>query len=115
MMKGTMYLKSRYLTLRAVNQMPAPKARMRAANMNRGRNAQCHDGILPKQIDATTYRKRTTRKSTVATPIEESGMMSRGKYTLEIRLAFETRLALEPESAAAKNCQGSWPAATRRG
>ena len=54
MMKGTMYLKSRYLTLRAVNQMPAPKASTSAASMKAGSRAQCHDGILPNQIDAPT-------------------------------------------------------------
>src|ERR1035438_5608001 len=60
---GTMYLKSRYLTVRAVNQAPAPKARVRATRMKRGSRAQCHDGILPSQSDAQMYRKSTRLNS----------------------------------------------------
>src|SRR5271169_118622 len=71
---GTMYLKSRYLTVRAVNQTPAPKARVRATRMKRRSRAQCHDGILPSQSDAQMYRASTTRKSIAATPRAENGM-----------------------------------------
>src|SRR5271168_5361013 len=54
MMNGTMYLKSRYLTVSTVNQIPAPKAKQRASPMKRGRSAQCQEGILPYQIEAPT-------------------------------------------------------------
>ena len=77
-MNGTMYLKSRYLTVRAVNHRPAPNASVRAKKMKMGSSAQCQDGILPYQIEQQKYRKRTTTKSTRATPSDESGMIILG-------------------------------------
>lgn len=38
---------------------------------------------------------------------DEAGMISRGKYTLLIKLAFEIKLELDSDRLLAKNCQGS--------
>src|SRR5215204_3331531 len=51
-------------------------------------------------------------KSTNATPTAATGTISRGKYTLLIRLALPTRLLDESVSAPEKKVHGSMPANT---
>jgi len=44
MMKGMIYLKSRYLTLRAVMYKPMPKEAMKAIKINTGKKITCQPG-----------------------------------------------------------------------
>ena len=55
------------------------------------------------------------RKSTKLVMTLLTVIMSRGKYTLEIRLEFVTRLFPLSAIAVEKNCQGNMPQRTRRG
>src|SRR5713226_5323808 len=54
-------------------------------------------------------------KSTTGVNTADNGNMTRGKYTFVTRLAFETRLMLEPLSEEVKYCIGSRPAYTSVG
>jgi hypothetical protein len=52
------------------------------------------------------------RKSIKLVMIELAGIISRGKYTFEIRLVFPIRLLLHSFKAFEKNCHGSKPVKT---
>src|SRR5580704_2021886 len=110
-----MNLKSRYSTIRAAIHKPTPRA---APNISRTKNgristvkggAKRYHAIRP--IRKRPEMKKSTRLVITLLPV----ITSRGKYTLEIMLEFETRLFPLSDIAAEKNCQGSMPQNTSNG
>ena len=106
-MKGTIYLKSRYLTLRAENNKPAPKETIRAINKNNGINTIFQLGTNLYHTIIIASNIKDIKKSINATIIELAGIIILGKYILDIMFELATRLLLESESAPEKNCHGS--------
>src|ERR1700675_2618134 len=111
-MKGTMYRKSRYFTLSAHSQSPAPSEAPIANAMKSGSVTTRQSGRNPYQNINSAIRPRVIRKSANAVITELPGTISRGKYTFEIRLALPTRLVLDSLNAVEKNCHGNMAANT---
>ncbi len=109
-----MYLKSLYLTLRAVKYKPVPNAAKKASTINKGRKIICHEGRYWYQIIISNSKANEIPKSTKLVITELAGMIMRGKYTLLIRFEFPIKLLLASLKALLKNCQGNMPAKTIR-
>src|SRR5215475_4518671 len=114
-MNGSMNRKSRYRTFRAHSQSPAPNADPKASAIKIGSVNNLQSGRKPYQTIIKAINTSVIRKSTKLVMTDPAGTISRGKYILEIKLAFPTRLLLASLSAVEKNCQGSMAAKTSKG
>src|SRR5262245_1588468 len=111
-MNGISYRKSRYLTLRAVIQTPTPRLAMKAMPANAGNRRICQPGMKWYQTISVTSIAKLIRKSTKAVITAAIGTISRGKYTLLMRLALPMRLFEASATAVAEKLQGNMPANT---
>ena len=77
-----------------------------------GNSRICQPGMNWYQIISAIRIAKLMRKSTKATITAAIGTISRGKYTLLIRLALPIRLFEASATAVAKKLHGSMPAKT---
>src|SRR5580658_1406518 len=114
-MNGTTKRKSRYSTMRAAIHKLTPSEAPKASSTKSGRRNTGAGGGRRYQIIRATRKVPEIRKSTKLVMMLLTTMMSRGKYTLEIKLVFDTRLFPLTDIAVEKNCQGSMPQKTSSG
>src|ERR1700723_3296717 len=114
-MNGTMKRKSRYSTIKAAIHKPTPNEAPNASSTKSGRNNKATGGTKRYQIIRTKRKTPEIRKSTELAITLLTTITSRGKYTLEIRFEFTTRLFPLSDIAVEKNCHGSMPQKTSRG
>src|SRR5215467_8034979 len=114
-MNGITYRKSRYLTLSAVIHSDGPMLARKASKMNAGSTSIRQSGMNWYQAISPIRIENVIRKSTKATTTVAVGTISRGKYTLVIRLALLIRLLEASLNPVAKNVHGSMPAKTING
>ena len=93
MMKGIMYLKSLYLTLSAEIHNPGPMLARKAIRIKNGREKKCQLGGYWYQSMSPKRITKEIKKSTNDTTTAATGMMSRGKYTLLIKLVLLNSLS----------------------
>src|ERR1700734_34194 len=98
--------KSRYLTIRAAIQSPKPNDAATASNRKNGRSKIVAGGTNRYQNIKKTRKAPEMRKSTKRVMTELPVMMSRGKYTFEIKSEFDMRLFPLSPIAVEKNCHG---------
>src|ERR1700692_508507 len=106
-MNGMMYRKSRYSTFSALSHRPDPNDAANAKPTNKGRVRTLQSGANRYHTIITAMSPSVIRKSTKLVMTAPAGTTRRGKYTFEIRLAFPSRLLLDPLSELEKNCHGS--------
>src|SRR5208337_4848617 len=114
-MNGTIKRKSRYSTMSAAIHTPTPSEAPNTSSTNNGRNNTDAGGTYRNQTIRIIRKAPEIRKSTKLVITLLTIMMSRGKYTLEIKLEFDTRLFPLSAIAVEKNCQGSMPQKTSSG
>jgi hypothetical protein len=110
--KGTIYLKSRYLTLSAATYRPAPIEVRNAKKRNKGRKTICQEGTKWNQIINPIRIANEIRKSTTLTMTVLAGMIRRGKYIFVNIFVLVIRELLASLNEVEKNCQGSIAAYT---
>src|SRR3972149_9365006 len=105
MRNGTAYCTSLYLTFRAENHMPKPTAFRSVTPMMTGASNTPGPSATPYQSIIARRTAKPMRKSMSAAMAELAGIMSRGKYTFETRLAPVTKLVVDWLRTAAKEFQ----------
>src|SRR5690606_12689006 len=107
--------KSRYFTIRAAIHSPTENDAANAKMMKTGRKRILIGGTNLYHPIRTINSNPQIKKSTRLTITLLVGTMSRGKYTLEIRLVLLTRLCPLSANAVAKNCHGNIAQKTNNG
>src|SRR5437762_2979025 len=92
---------------------PLPSDAAKAISTKNGNATRCQSGKYPYHSIMAAMRHIVIAKSTKLVTTAPAGMISRGKYTFEIRLLLPMRLLLDSANAVEKNCQGIMAANTR--
>src|SRR4051812_3682349 len=101
MRNGVMCVKSRYVTVSAERSVPTPTAASVMPTSSNGTAKSCAEAPTPYHTISATSTDIDTSMSTSGAPIDDSGMMRRGKYTLLTRCEEPTsELADDPTEAA---------------
>src|SRR5215472_7528250 len=108
-MNGTINRKSRYFTINAAIQTPAPRDAAKTSNTKNGSSTTPGGGITLYQIIIPARNTLEIRKSTRLVITVLAVIVSRGKYTLEIMFEFDTRLLPLSMIAVEKKSHGSMP------
>src|SRR5262249_22853395 len=104
-----------YLTLRAVIHRAGPTLAKNANRRKTGRTKICQPGGNWYHAIIRTRMEKLMRKSTSATTTVAVGTISRGKYTLLIKLALLIKLLEASLNPVEKKVHGKIPARTNKG